>query len=297
MTNLSKQNLWLNIDKPQGFSSAKAVTIVKRLTKASKVGHAGTLDPLASGVLPIAINKATKTCDYIVNHNKKYFFEISWGEFRDTDDAVGKVIESSSKRPKTSEIISNLIHFIGKIQQTPPQFSAIRIDGKKAYQLARSQKMVELKPREVEIFKIKLIANNSVCAQFEIDCGKGTYVRSFARELSERLGVCGYISVLRRLKVGDFLIENTISLDKLKNIVNYDCLDAPLPSFRNVINFIDEVELDDSDALKIKNGQIIKLKQSFLQITEPAVVKIINNGEFIGLGKYYENILRPINIF
>jgi tRNA pseudouridine55 synthase len=297
MTDLSQQNLWLNINKPIGFSSAKAVTVVKRLTGAKKVGHAGTLDPLASGVLPIAINRATKTCSYIVDHNKKYFFEITWGEFRDTDDAVGKVIKSSHNRPSTLEIISNLIFFIGKISQTPPQFSAIRVDGKKAYQLARSQKIVDLKPRQVEIFKIKLIMNDDVRAQFEIDCGKGTYIRSFVRELAERLGVCGYVSVLTRLKVGDFLIKNTISLDKLKNIVNYNGLDVPLPRFRDVINFINEVELDDSEALKIKNGQIIKLKQSYLQPTESAVVKIINNGEFIGLGKYYENILRPINVF
>jgi tRNA pseudouridine55 synthase len=289
-------NLWLNINKPANFSSAKVVSIIKKITKAQKVGHAGTLDPLATGVLPIAINKATKTAQYITDHDKKYYFEITWGEFRDTDDAQGKVIKSSILRPKTAQIIALLPKFIGLIKQVPPQFSAVKVNGRKAYQSARNNEFIELKPRAVAITQIQLLENNAYYAAFEISCSKGTYIRSFAKDLALDLGVCGYISVLKRLKVGSFLIEDTISLDKLKNIVNYGTLGDLLP-LRDVLNFICEVELDDYDALKIKNGQIIQFNQNALKSDTEILVQIINNGEIIGLGKYGENKLRPINIF
>jgi len=218
---LSDKSIWLNIDKPLGFSSAKVVAIIKRITGAKKVGHGGTLDPLASGILPVALNKATKTSEQLMNARKKYFFRISWGEFRDTDDAEGKVIESSESRPETSAIISALPFFIGKIKQTPSRFSAIKINGRRAYELARKDVEFEMPPREVEIFSLKLISNNSEFSEFEVECSKGTYVRSLARDICKKTFVCGYVSKLIRLRVGKFFYEKRISLDLLKAVVTY----------------------------------------------------------------------------
>lgn len=221
MQNLSEENLWLNIDKPVGFSSAKVVAIVKKITGAKKVGHGGTLDPFACGVLPIAINKATKTSEHLMNARKKYFFRITWGEFRDTDDIEGEVEKSSLARPSTAKIISVLPFFIGKIFQTPSRFSAIKIDGKRAYELARRNVQFEMKKREIEIFSLKLISNSSDFAELEVECSKGTYIRSLAREIAMKLGVCGYVSKLLRLRVGKFFYEKRISLDELKLAATY----------------------------------------------------------------------------
>jgi tRNA pseudouridine55 synthase len=295
--NFCENNYWLNIDKPLGYSSAKIVAIVKRITKAKKVGHAGTLDPLASGILPIAINKATKTCSYITDHNKKYRFTISWGEFRDTDDAEGKITEQNNIRPSTIDIIISLPFFIGKIEQTPTNFSAIKINGKKSYEMARNNEEFSLIKRNVEIHQINLISNNDSSAQFEISCSKGTYVRSFARELAQKLGVCGYISSLRRLKVGNFNEDTAISLDKLKNIVNYCCPSDSMLHLRDVLHFMSEVELDDQKAQKVRNGQVIKFSENILQLYGELPVKIIGNGAVIGIGKFSNNNLKPINIF
>ncbi|MBU6140267.1 MAG: tRNA pseudouridine(55) synthase TruB [Proteobacteria bacterium] len=218
---LRDQNIWININKPAGISSAKVVTIVKKTTKAKKVGHGGTLDPFACGVLPVALNRATKTTEKLVSTRKKYFFRITFGEFRDTDDVEGKIVESSSARPTTEEIISVLPIFIGKILQSPSRFSAIKIAGKRAYELARKEVLFEIPSREVEIFSLNLTENNRDYADFKIECGKGTYVRSLARDICKKVGVCGYVSKLTRLSVGDLCYEKTISLDALKAATNY----------------------------------------------------------------------------
>lgn len=219
MQNLKEQNCWLNIDKPIGFSSAKVVAIVKRMTGAKKVGHGGTLDPFATGILPIALNKATKTAEELMQARKKYFFRIQFGEFRDSDDIEGQVTETSAARPNTASIINILPLFIGKIIQTPSQFSAIKINGQRAYHLARQGIVVEMPKREVEVFSLKLIGNNNDFAEFELCCSKGTYVRSLAREICQKLEVCGYVSKLTRLEVGNFKYEKRISLDALKTSI------------------------------------------------------------------------------
>lgn len=219
--NLKFADLWLNIDKPLGISSARAVAIVKRLTGAKKVGHGGTLDPFASGILPIALNKATKTSEALMSARKKYLFHISWGEFRDTDDVEGKVMEASLARPSNAQIISALPFFIGKIKQTPSRFSAIKINGQRAYDLARKDVVFEMPPRDVEIFSLKFISNSKEFAELEVECSKGTYIRSLARDISKKIGVCGYVSKLTRLRVGKFIYEKRISLDALKLTTTY----------------------------------------------------------------------------
>ncbi len=307
MQNLSQENLWLNINKPIGFSSAKVVAIVKKITGAKKVGHAGTLDPFASGVLPIALNKATKTCQYITDERKKYFFRITWGEFRDTDDVEGKVTQSSIYRPQTSEIISILPHFLGRINQTPSRFSAIKIDGRRAYELARQEIDFEIKQRQVEIFSLKLISNSSEFAELEVECSKGTYVRSLARDICKKVAACGYVSVLTRLRVGKFLHEKTFSLDLLKLVTTYGGRfpDGSLLCLHDVLDFMIEVKLDDLDASKFKNGQIITINiplcgQSLAHKSLEShvnIVRVVRDGELIGLASFAENMLKPVNVF
>lgn len=303
--NLSTQNIWINIDKPIGYSSAKVVAIIKRMTGAKKVGHGGTLDPFASGVLPIALNKATKACQYIMDGDKKYYFRITWGQFRDSDDIEGKVTHESDVRPKTSDIISALPKLVGNIKQVPSRFSAIKVDGKRAYELARKDVDFSLKAREVTILSAKLICNNDEFADFEIECSKGTYVRSFARALSEMVKACGYVSCLTRTKVGKFSYEKTISLAKLKTLVNYEkrFFDSALLSLHDVLSFMIEVKLDDLDASRFKHGQKITLNDFISNLDHASLdlvsnmVRVINNGDLIGLARVEKSCLKPINVF
>lgn len=212
-------NGWLNIDKPYGFSSAKVVAIVKRLLKAKKVGHGGTLDPLASGVLPICINKATKTTEKTMNFSKEYFFDITFGEERTTADAEGEVIKTSNVIPTENEIKNILNNFIGEIQQTPPIYSAIKVNGKRAYDLARNNQNVELQARLVKVFELNFLGfENEKTAKFSVKCGKGFYIRSLAVDISKALNTVGYVSYLRRTEVGIFNKDNMITLEKLKTI-------------------------------------------------------------------------------
>jgi tRNA pseudouridine55 synthase len=326
----STANLLLNINKPVGWSSAKVVSEVKKITKAKKVGHFGTLDPFADGVLPIGINKVTKAGQYVTNFSKKYYFQIRWGEFRDTDDIEGQVMQTSAKRPSNNQINAVLIKFIGNIAQTPSRFSAIKINGNRAYELARKNIEFEVKSRQITVNSLKLISNNSEFGEFEVECLKGTYVRSLGRDICQMLGVCGYLSVLRRLAVGKFLYNKTISLDKLKNIVNYnsnsDSLDGSLFSLSLVLDFMIEVKLDDSTALRFKNGQIVNCNQPFLKQSfdnqvclnqskenifdsslqknldknffDENIVRVFDsNHELIGLADMQNDKLRPINVF
>lgn len=302
---ISTQNIWINIDKPIGYSSAKVVAIVKKITGANKVGHGGTLDPFASGVLPVALNKATKACQYIMDENKKYYFRITWGQFRDSDDIEGKVVEESDFRPKTLDIISALPKLIGKIQQVPSRFSAIKVDGKRAYELARKDVDFSLKAREVKILSAKLICNNDEFADFEIECSKGTYVRSFAHDLSKMVKACGFVSCLTRTKVGKFSYEKTISLAKLKSLVKYEerFFDSALLSLHDVLSFMIEVKLDDLTASRFKHGQKITLNDFISDLDHGSkdlvsnMVRVINNGELIGLARVEEALLKPVNVF
>ena len=212
-------NGWLNIDKPYGFSSAKVVAIVKRLLRAKKVGHGGTLDPLASGVLPICINKATKTTEKTMNFSKEYFFNITFGEERTTADAEGEVIKTSNAIPTENEIKNILNNFIGEIQQTPPIYSAIKVNGKRAYDLARNNQNIELQARLVKVFELNFLGfENEKTAKFSVKCGKGFYIRSLAVDISKALNTVGYVSYLRRTEVGIFNKDNMITLEKLKTI-------------------------------------------------------------------------------
>ena len=220
---------WLNIDKPINYSSAKVVAIVKKIINAKKVGHGGTLDPLATGVLPICLNKATKTTEKMMNFDKEYLFNITFGELRSTADAEGEVLETNNKIPTEEEILKTIPKFIGSIKQTPPIFSAIKVDGKRAYNLARDGKSFELTARDVVVLDLKF-SNfiNTTTAQFIVKCKKGFYVRSLAVDLAKELNTVGYISLLRRNSVGPFNQENIIKLEKLREIVDHHELEKNL---------------------------------------------------------------------
>ena len=195
---------WIVLDKPVGMTSTHAVSAVRRLLNAKKAGHAGTLDPLASGILPLAFGEATKTVPYVVDGEKAYRFTVRWGIETDTDDTEGRPVGTSKRRPSADEIAAVLPRFIGRIEQVPPKYSAIKVDGERAYDLARDGEEVELKARPVEIHELRLVSRTDEDAVFEAECGKGTYVRAIARDMGRALGCLGHVTALRRTRVGPF---------------------------------------------------------------------------------------------
>ncbi|HVG50941.1 MAG TPA: tRNA pseudouridine(55) synthase TruB, partial [Xanthobacteraceae bacterium] len=196
---------WIVLDKPVGMTSTHAVAVIKRLFKAKRVGHAGTLDPLASGALPIALGEATKTVPFVMDGRKRYRFTVRWGDERDTDDSEGRTTHTSEARPDAAAILALLPNYVGKIEQVPPQYSAIKIAGERAYDMAREGQTVALVARPVEIHALELVETpDADHAVFEAECGKGTYVRALARDFGRALGSFGHVCALRRSQAGPF---------------------------------------------------------------------------------------------
>lgn len=254
---------WINVNKPVGITSTQVVLKIRRALNAQKVGHGGTLDPLASGILPIALGEATKTVNYIQDAIKTYRFTVTWGQQRTTDDAEGDVLHSSDKRPTQADIEKLLPQFIGDIQQTPPQFSAIKIDGERAYDIARDGDHADIKSREVYIEDFTIITHNGDTTSFECVCGKGTYIRSLARDMGQILGCYGYISALERTQVGVLGMENAISLDifdqMLDNPTQERDLSGLLLPLQTVLDDIPVLAMKDREAILLKNGNGISL--------------------------------------
>ncbi|WP_375616442.1 MULTISPECIES: tRNA pseudouridine(55) synthase TruB [unclassified Bartonella] len=243
---------WVIFDKPKGMKSTEAVSQIKWLFHAQKAGHAGTLDPLASGLLPIALGEATKTVPYVMQGKKTYRFHIAWGQERSTDDLEGEITKTSLKRPTQEEILALLPQYTGIILQTPPQFSAIKIAGNRAYDLAREGEIVEIPPREVEIETFKLIETpTKEYSVFEITCGKGTYVRSLARDMGRDLGCYGHIADLRRITVAPFDEEDLITWDELKaaSPLNKNTTEENNSSFEKKFTTLDGLLIETSAAL------------------------------------------------
>ncbi len=212
----NKLNGWLIIDKPYDMGSTDVVRILKRLFHPEKIGHAGTLDPKATGVLPIAFGQATKTIPYVMDGSKTYQFTVDWGKETTTDDLAGEITQTSDKRPTQTEIEAVLPDFVGDIMQTPPTYSAIKINGKRAYDLARQGETIDMKSRTVHVDSLQILEYTPEKTTFEVRCGKGTYVRSIGRDIGRKLGCLGTISFLRRTKCGPFSLDHTILLDFLK---------------------------------------------------------------------------------
>ncbi len=250
---------WINLCKPLEMGSTSAVNIVRRSFNAQKAGHAGTLDPLATGVLPIALGEGTKTIPYIQDSHKTYEFTVQWGAQTNTDDLEGDVIAQSDIAPSEQDIVAHLSKYIGVITQTPPQFSAIRINGERAYDIARDGETVDMPSRQVEIDNLELIKHDHDLrqSQFRMECGKGTYVRSIARDLGLDLSCYGHVIVLTRTKVGCFSIEDTISLDILNEMDDNTAIDGLLLPVETALDDIPALSLNQQEASRLKNGQTL----------------------------------------
>ena len=259
---------WVVLDKPFDLTSTSAVTRVRRLFDAQKAGHAGTLDPLATGILPIALGEATKTVPFMMEADKAYRFTIEWGRSTRSFDAEGETTAQSDVRPTREEVEALLPRFVGEIQQVPPAFSAVKIDGERAYDLARQGVEVELEPRTVVIHEARVsAAPDADHVEIEIRCGKGTYVRALARDLAEALGACGHVSALRRTRVGPFGEGGAISLESLEDFCHRGRgLEALLPV---------ETALDDIPALAVTQEDAFRLSQGRAVVLLPRQVETL----------------------
>lgn len=257
---------WVVLDKPVGMTSTHAVSVIKRLFTAKRVGHAGTLDPLASGCLPIALGEATKTVPFVMDSRKLYRFTVRWGEERDTDDAEGKAVAHSDLRPDADTIRALLPVYTGTIQQVPPRYSAIKIAGERAYDLARDGQNVQLSARPVDISRLTLVdIPDPDHAVLEAECGKGTYVRSLARDLGRSIGCFGHVSALRRAAVGSFTEKTMISLEDLEALCHRaaageaSLADALMP-VETALDDIPALAISRSDAARLTRGQAVLLR-------------------------------------
>jgi len=301
---------WVILDKPKGLASTTAVTKVRRLFDAQKAGHAGTLDPLATGVLAIALGEATKTVPYAMEGEKLYRFTAKWGEARDTDDAEGTVVGVSDKRPNEAAIRAQLVHFIGEIMQVPPAYSAIKVGGERAYDLARDGEEVALQPRPIFIRDARLVeAPDADHAIFELACGKGSYVRAWVRDLAQALGTLGHVSELRRLRVGPFSIEAAISLEKLEALGHSPAALEHLRPIATALDGIPALAVTGPDSVRLRTGNPILIRAPhFAHLMqghpEPGtdlqgltVLLSTAQGEPVALAEVAQGELRPFRVF
>jgi tRNA pseudouridine55 synthase len=295
---------WIVLDKPVGMTSTHAVAVIKRLFEAKRAGHAGTLDPLASGCLPIALGEATKTVPFVVDGRKNYLFTIRWGEERDTDDAEGRVVAASELRPDAEAIRALLPRFTGTIEQVPPRFSAVKIAGERAYDLARDGEAVELKPRAVEIYRLELLETpDSDHAVLTAECGKGTYVRSLARDIGRALGTFGHVCALRRSRVGPFGEGDMISLEQIEALCHRAAAGEPKQQFADVLLPI-ETALDDipalavspADAARLQRGQAVLLRGRDASVFR-GMVAVACSGQIVAIAEGETGEIVPRRVF
>ena len=298
---------WVILDKPVGMGSTEAVSKVKWLFQADKAGHAGTLDPLASGMLPIALGEATKTVPYVQDGAKVYRFTVAWGEERSTDDLEGPVTKTSDVRPSEAEIRAIMPKYTGVIMQTPPQFSAIKIAGERAYDLARGGEAVDIPPREVEIGRFDLIKQTDDTTLFEIECGKGTYVRSLARDMGRDLGCYGHISTLRRTEVDPFVAEDLVTVEELEEasprnrddeeaVADFSAIDSLLVDTGAALESLPQVGVTDDAAYRIRLGNpvIIRGRDAPIDAEEACATA---RGRLVAIGSIEAGMFKPKRVF
>ena len=300
---------WVIVDKPVGLTSTTAVGIVRRVFDAQKAGHAGTLDPMATGVLAVALGEATKTVPYAMDAEKVYRFTARWGEGRDSDDAEGNVTATSDHRPNKEEIESALPRFTGTLVQVPPAYSAIKVQGERAYDLAREGVQVALEPRAVEVSQARLLGlPDRDHAEFEISCGKGTYVRSWVRDLALALGTVGHVSALRRTRIGGFREESAIALETLKGFMHIPAAFEHLRPISTALDGIPALAVTGPDAVRLRSGNPILIRASqFAKIAERqpegsdlqglTVFLSSAEGEPVALAEFAQGELRPFRVF
>ena len=292
---------WLILDKPQGMTSTQAVTKVRRLFDAAKAGHAGTLDPLATVVLPIALGEATKTVPFAVEGLKTYRFTVRFGAETDSDDAEGTVVTESAARPETEAIEAMLARFTGEISQVPPRFSALKVDGARAYDLARDKEEFELAPRVVSIERLALVARpDPDHCQLEAECGKGTYVRALARDFGRALGSCAHVEALRRTRVGGFGEEDAVTLAELEavkdNATEHDALTRALKPIESALGDIPALALSLSDAARLRQGQPVLVRGRDAPIFS-GTAYATSRGMLVAVGEMEAGEFRPKRIF
>ncbi|MER9303579.1 tRNA pseudouridine(55) synthase TruB [Mesorhizobium sp. M0496] len=321
---------WLILDKPVGMGSTEAVSKIKWLFQAEKAGHAGTLDPLASGMLPIALGEATKTVPYVQDGAKIYRFTVAWGQERSTDDLEGPVTKESDLRPSEAEVLTLLPKYTGVIMQTPPQFSAIKIAGERAYDLARDGATVDIPPREVEIGRLDIVGHNADHTVFEVECGKGTYVRSLARDMGRDLGCFGHISELRRVEVEPFTSEDFVTIaeleaarfgvqdedsseatdvadtieaadttevaDAVEAPIDFDAIDALLVDTSAALDCLPQIAISDDAATKIRLGNpvIIRGRDAPVEAEEACATA---RGKLVAIGAIEQGMFKPKRVF
>jgi tRNA pseudouridine55 synthase len=301
---------WVVLDKPVGLGSTEAVSKIKWLFQAEKAGHAGTLDPLASGMLPIALGEATKTVPYVQDGAKIYRFTVAWGEERSTDDLEGPVTKTSEKRPAEDEVRALLPNYTGVILQVPPQFSAIKIAGERAYDIAREGTAVEIPPREVEIARLDIVSHESDRTIFEVECGKGTYVRSLARDMGRDLGCFGHIADLRRTEVYPFTADDFVTLEELEAAVppppqegeerpagaRFAALDDLLVDTLSALESLPQVPVGDDAANRIRLGNpvVVRGRDAPVEADEACITA---RGRLVAIGAIEQGMFKPKRVF
>ena len=311
---------WVVLDKPLEMTSTQAVGKVRRLFGAQKAGHAGTLDPLATGVLPIALGEATKTVPFLMDGDKTYRFTVAWGARTDTDDREGRVVETSDVRPSEAEVAAALPAFTGDILQTPPQYSAVKVGGERAYDIARDGEAVMLEPRPVFIEALRIVSHTLEQTVLECDCGKGTYVRSLARDLGAMLGTCAHVAGLRRTRVGPLGERDLVTFEAIEAALaerreageasrvagdaheevrlaqTVSAWDSTLlRSVETALDDIPAVAVGGSDASRLRNGQSIILRGRDAPLPGPAYAR--HGRELVALGEVENGELHPRRVF
>ena len=293
---------WVVLDKPVGIASTHAVSVIKHIYNAKRAGHAGTLDPLASGCLPIALGEATKTVPFVVDSRKAYLFTVRWGEERDTDDAEGRVVATSESRPDAAAIAALLPRFTGTIEQVPPRFSAIKIEGERAYDLAREGETVEIAARAVTIDRLELVdVPDPDHAIFAAECGKGTYVRALARDIGRLLGVFGHVSALRRSRVSPFIETDMISLERLEALCHRaaagegNLADMLLP-VETALDDIPALAVSPADAARLNRGQAVLLRGRDAAVIR-GTVQVASSGQLVAIAEIDRGEIVPKRVF
>ncbi len=300
-------NGWLIVDKPKGITSADVIRDIKAVIGKVKIGHTGTLDPMATGVLPVALGIATKMIPYLPDTGKEYEFTIKWGETTDTGDADGKIIAESSARPSLREIDSALLSFIGKTMQTPPAYSAVKINGKKAYELARAGEEVSIEPREITIDTLKIIpapeesfADSHDYTSFYVSCSQGTYVRSLAKDLADKLGVCGHLVRLRRLRSGKFKVQDAILLEKIREMEHPTSRSGFLLPSDTVLDDISVLALSETEARTLMAGTAVPalplVKRNGGKITYASLFRMTYKGKLVVLARLQGASFHPARV-
>ncbi len=298
---------WVILDKPQGMTSTQAVAAVRRIFDAKKAGHAGTLDPLATGVLAIALGEATKTVPFAMDSDKTYRFTATWGESRDSDDAEGAVTGTSPVRPTREQIEAQLPCFTGLLTQAPPAYSAIKVQGERAYDLARDGETVVLEPRQVEVFESRLLGMTPDTAEFEILCGKGTYVRSWVRDMALALGTLGHVSALRRTRLGGFDEKDAVTLETLTPFMHSPAAFAYLKPISTALDGIPALAVSGPDTVRLRSGNPIliranlfaKMKTGFPDGELSGLTVFLSDeaGGPVAMAEIAEGELRPFRVF